>query len=116
MARILVVDDEDDMLVVLKILLSAEGHVVHTAHNGTRALQIAFGTPPHLVMTDWMMPELDGLGLCHQLRSDDRTRLVPIVVHSASGNIPDGQGTVYDAFVRKPFEFDQLLEVIRRLL
>jgi len=66
--RYLVVDDDRSIQLLLKKLLSSAGHIVHTASNGKEALAIAMETRPHLIITDWIMPEMDGVSFCRALR------------------------------------------------
>jgi CheY-like chemotaxis protein len=116
MARLLLVDDEQDVLDVLELLLSMEGHAVSTARDGVEALEVASAEDLDVVITDLMMPVMDGLELCRRLRADDRTRGIPIVLHTAAGRPPPGRGTLFDAFLSKPSELEDHLRVIERLL
>lgn len=80
--RILVADDNADLRAYLQRLLSPH-YAVTTAVDGIDALHKAFAAPPDLVLTDVMMPELDGFGLLARLRADERTRTIPILLLSA---------------------------------
>jgi two-component system alkaline phosphatase synthesis response regulator PhoP len=71
-ARILVVDDEDDILEILKYNLEKEGYTVKTASDGPKALKIAESFLPHLIVLDVMMPEMDGIEVCQKLRSNPK--------------------------------------------
>lgn len=79
---VLIADDNADLRAYLQRLLSSH-YTVETAVNGIDALQKAFAAPPDLVLTDVMMPELDGFGLLDRLRADERTRTIPILLLSA---------------------------------
>jgi CheY-like chemotaxis protein len=116
MANILVVDDEPDILAILSILLPLEGHSVQTTTDPERALDIATTTAIDLVITDWMMPRMDGLELCRRLRAEPRTRNIPIIMSSAAGDRPEGRGRLYDAYIPKPSDFNDQVKVIERLL
>lgn len=118
MKHILVVDDEPTILKGARMLLELEGFEVVTAEDGRKALALLNGKEQHeapdLVLTDRMMPELDGVNLCRQLREDPSFDGVPIVMMSA-GPEPKEHSGLYDVFVRKPFQVDELLELINAL-
>ena len=116
MSTILVVDDERDSRTVLELLLAMEGHEVLVAPDGIAALQAVREHQPDLVITDWMMPRMNGADLCGRLRSDPATRAIPIIVVSARGLEPKHPGRLYDRFLHKPYELDALLELINALL
>jgi CheY-like chemotaxis protein len=116
MATILLVDDEPDLLGVLAILLDLEGFAVVTATDGVKALQALEAHAVDLVITDLMMPNMDGLTLCRRLRANEATRGVPVILNSAGASEPPGAGEQFDLFMRKPAHFGEQLEVIRRLL
>lgn len=119
MKTILVVDDESVVLRAARMLLELEGYRVLVAEHGAEALDRLNGTMPEgrpdLVLTDRMMPVLDGIGLCRTLR--DRADLdgVPIVLMSAADEPREHRG-LYDAFMQKPFIADDLLVLIEKLL
>lgn len=115
MALILVVDDESDILAVVSLLLKIEGYEVETAVDGAQALKIAQTRPVDLILTDWMMPKMDGIELCRLMRSDIRTSTIPIIVHSAAGLPPD-KAALFDAALSKPTNIDRLLKTIQKLL
>jgi CheY-like chemotaxis protein len=116
MKTILLVDDEADLLTVLAMLLDMEGFHVLTAPDGQRAWQLAQTEPVDLILTDLMMPVMDGLTLCRQLRSDESTDHVPIILNSAGAREPAGAGKLFDVFMTKPASFVDQLAMIRRLL
>lgn len=84
MATILLVDDDPNILRPLRLLLEREGYRVLTASDGQAALAAAAVESPNLIVTDWMMPRLDGVGLCRQLRDDAATADIPVVMLSAA--------------------------------
>lgn len=116
MASILVVDDEPDILKVSAILLEFEGHQVHTAGNGRQALEILARHAIDLVLTDWMMAEMNGLELCEALRGRDDTRAIPIIMATSAATAPEGLGRLFDAVVSKLASIDKLVATIERLL
>lgn len=105
MAEILIVDDEPDVRFVLKIAFEAFGHRVVEAHHGAAALERVKDSRPELVVTDVMMPVLDGLGLIRRLRSDPETAAIPILVLSSRATAGSGA----DAALAKPFRAHEVL-------
>ncbi len=114
--RILVVDDDPEILSLLRRGLGYEGYVVEEAKDGKEALVKAHASPPDLVILDVMMPRLDGLEVCQRLRQAGD---VPILMLSAKRTVPDriaGLDRGADDYMVKPFAFDELLARIRALL
>jgi two-component system, OmpR family, alkaline phosphatase synthesis response regulator PhoP len=115
MATILVVDDEQPLRDLLADVLELAGHRVLVAANGREALTIARRDRPDLVVSDVMMPLLNGVRLCQQLKADPSTASVPVILMSSVGaRIVNGSGT--DAFVKKPFDLDEVEAIVRTLL
>ncbi|WP_250481314.1 ATP-binding protein [Caballeronia sp. GAOx1] len=109
--RILVADDNADLRAYLQRLLSPH-YAVTTAVDGIDALQKAFAAPPDLVLTDVMMPELDGFGLLARLRTERRTRTIPILLLSARAGEEariDGLAAGADDYLVKPFSARELM-------
>jgi two-component system, OmpR family, response regulator MprA len=114
--RILVVDDDPQIVSVLKRGLAFEGYTVDTAENGEKALMIARQTPPDLVVLDIMMPGLDGIEVTKRLRQASD---VPVLLLTAKGTIPDkvmGLDAGADDYLVKPFSLDELLARVRAQL
>jgi CheY-like chemotaxis protein len=88
MKKILVVDDEFDLLTTWRLVLQMEGYEVSTASNGLLALESVRANPPDLIITDWMMPTMDGVALCHALAADDTLAQIPVVLSSAAARFP----------------------------
>lgn len=117
--RLLVVDDEPKLLLAVAAVLRSEDFDVTTARNGREALVQIAKSVPDLVVSDILMPQMDGFALARNLRSADHTKLVPIVFLTAKGDTRDrveGFRTGIDAYVSKPFEPDELVAVIRNIL
>lgn len=118
-ARILVADDEQDLVWALRHSLSDEGYEVLTAHNGRETLAVAKHHRPDLVILDIVMPELDGLQVCRRLRRDPTLASVPILfltVRSAVEDRVEGLDRGGDDYVVKPFDTRELKARIRALL
>ena len=117
--RLLVVDDEPNLLRAVAAALRAEGYEVVTARNGREALVRVAESVPDLVISDIRMPGMDGYQLAGQLRASSRTALVPIVFLTAKDETADriaGFRSGVDAYITKPFEPDELLAVIHSIL
>ncbi len=115
--RILVVDDDRQILNLMRRGLSFAGYAVDLAESGEHALELARERPPDLVILDIMLPGLDGLDVCRRLRAGDRE--LPILMLTAKGRVPDrvaGLDAGADDYLVKPFAFDELLARIRALL
>lgn len=113
-ALILIVDDEPSILVLLDELLTDEGFTVDRATNGRDALEHALSAPPDLVVTDLMMPVMDGRTLVRQLRQQPRTATIPVLLLSAAYH--QQPNDVFTAVLPKPFNSDALFEAIYTLL
>ncbi|GAB6195936.1 response regulator [Lysobacter xanthus] len=113
---ILVVEDEPGIRDGLAMLLGLEGYAVATAANGLEALDALATMAVDLVITDQMMPRMDGVAFLHRLRADDRLRALPAIMVSAVPRPQEDVGTLADAFIGKPFEAPRLLQAIRDLL
>jgi CheY-like chemotaxis protein len=108
---ILVVEDEQPVQQLVADLLDDEGYHVLIAGDGAQALALVHTERPHLVITDLMMPVMDGIELCRRLRADEQTRAVPIVVMTAAGR-GRSEAARADAYLAKPFDLDVLLELV----
>jgi len=115
--RILVVEDEAPMRMALEDILKAEGYRVLTAADGETGLSLAVEEKPNLLLLDVMMPKLDGLALCRELRR--LSVAVPVLILTARGQVEDrvaGLDTGADDYLVKPFSTDELLARVRALL
>jgi len=112
---LLIVDDEFDIAITYSMLFEYHGFRVLTAANGREALAVAAGAAPDLILSDYMMPVMDGAALCHAVRADAALRDKPFILLSAGG-MPEGTDAPYDLFLKKPVAFDRLLKEVRRLL
>jgi CheY-like chemotaxis protein len=116
MKTILVVDDELAIAEMLQAFLDGEGFNVEMASNGQEALDRLAQSPADLVISDLMMPHIDGRGLARALRHASPAPAIPIVVMSALGEKLVGDDVHYDGFLRKPFHLEEVLELITRLI
>jgi two-component system sensor histidine kinase/response regulator len=113
--RILVVDDNPALRELLKMILEGSGYEVSVAPHGGSALAQVQMSPPDLVLTDLMMPVLDGSELVRQLRSNGRTAYVPVLVLSSNPNA-SAIASNADAVLGKPFNRAGLLATVKSLL
>jgi two-component system phosphate regulon response regulator PhoB len=119
MARLLVVEDEQDLRKILEYNLSQAGHVVLTAEGGLEGLDLARGQNPDLMLLDLMLPDIAGTEVCRALRSDPRTRAMAILMLTAKGEEIDrvvGLELGADDYVAKPFSMRELLLRIEAVL
>lgn len=110
--KILVVDDEKDLVDILAFNLRREQYEVVTAHDGEKALDVARRDAPDLVILDLMMPGIGGLEVCRRLRGDPRTAKIPVIMLTAKGEETDaviGLAQGADDYVRKPFGVKELM-------
>jgi PAS domain S-box-containing protein len=118
--KVLVVDDAEQNRYLLRVLFEAYGFSVLEAANGVDALRAARAETPDVVVSDLLMPTMDGFALCREWMRDDRLRHVPFVVYSATYTDEKDQALVRDlgaaAFLVKPAEPNALVEVVERAL
>jgi len=118
-AKILVVDDEPDVLHLVQYNLNAADYDVVTASDGEQALKKVRAAPPDLIILDLMLPELDGLEVCKILRRDQTTASIPIIMLTAKAAEMDrvlGLELGADDYVTKPFSPRELVLRVKRLL
>lgn len=119
MARVLAVDDDPDVLGLVRTNLELEGYDVVTASDGTQALETVVKTRPDAVVCDLMMPGIGGLTVLRYLRADPATAKIPFVVLSAK-TMPDDIRKALDMgadrYITKPFDPQDLLDAVADLL
>lgn len=117
--RVLVVDDEPNIVMSLEFLMRRAGFEVQVARNGREALDALDGTPPDLLLLDVMMPEFDGYEVCERIRARSEWRGTKIVMLTARGREVErerGLSLGADAYVTKPFSTRDLVEQVKRML
>ncbi|MFJ2819811.1 response regulator [Streptomyces toxytricini] len=116
--RVLVVDDNKVIRQLIKVNLELEGFEVVTASDGAECLDVVHEVAPDVITLDVVMPRLDGFGAAARLKADPRTRDLPVAIVSACSQYEVESGTEagVDAFVAKPFEPAELVQVVRRLV
>ena len=117
--RILLVDDEPDLVQMVSVRLTAAGYEVSTAYNGQEALDKVRQSRPDMMILDLMLPKLDGYKVCRLLKFDERTKSLPILIFTARAQVEDvtlATECGADAYLTKPFEAKVLLGKIQELL
>ena len=112
---VLIVDDEEDLAAAVEVLIKRSGFRTCVVHDGKSGVVAARELLPDLVLLDYELPELDGLGVIEQLRSDARTRDIPVLLNSAA-RIGMANIQKADGFLSKPFPESLLNEMIDRVL
>ncbi len=120
MMRVLIVDDNAVNLYLLESILKGNGFEVTRAGNGKEALDSARGSPPDLIISDILMPVMDGFELCRQWRSDDGLKGIPFIVYTATYTDPKDEQFALklgaDRFIIKPTKPDLLMKEVRAVL
>lgn len=117
--RILVVDDDPDILQFVRLNLELDGFEVELAGGGREALEKAAASPPDLMLLDVMMPEIDGLTVLRRMRSDPPTANIPVIVLTARSLAEDrvkGLDLGADDYITKPFDLEELIARVRTVL
>lgn len=116
---VLVVEDEADIVTLLKYNLEKEGFRVNAATDGEEALLLAGEQTPNIVLLDWMLPLMSGLEVCRQMRRNSKMRDIPIIMLTARGEEADrvrGLNSGADDYITKPFSPTELLARMRAVL
>lgn len=116
MKVILIVDDEVDILDTFSLLFELQGYEVMTAPNGKEALQALEGRIPDLIISDCMMPVMDGIAFCKAVRANATFASIPFLLMSGAPEHHEFAALSFDAFLQKPFQFDRLAEAVQNLL
>ena len=119
MYKILVVDDEEDVQQLARIILESEGYMVLTASSGEETLNILSHSKPDLVLLDVVLPGISGLDICRQMKRDKNMRDIPVIMFTALGSGVDmmlSKQEKADDYILKPFTRKMLLEKVERLL
>jgi two-component system alkaline phosphatase synthesis response regulator PhoP len=114
--KILVVDDEPDLVETVRFPLELEGYQVLVSYNGEDGLNQARGENPDLIILDLMLPKLDGYKVCRLLKFDERYKHIPILMLTAKVQEKDrilGKETGADEYMTKPFDIDKLMEKVK---
>ena len=119
MHRILIVDDEPNIVLALELLMKKEGYEVHTVADGGRAVQTAQELHPDLILLDIMIPTMDGYEVCQRIRSDALLKDVGIIMLTAKGREVErekGMALGADLYITKPFSTRQVVMKVKEIL
>jgi len=117
--RILVVDDDDNILGLERMILEQKGFDVTTAAGGKEALDCLSTGTYDLVLLDVMMPDMDGFTLCRKIKEDERHREVPVIFLTAKGGgeaLAEGFESGAVMYINKPFTANKLLTIVHTML
>jgi DNA-binding NarL/FixJ family response regulator len=117
--RLLLIDDDPNLILLVKDYLEFRGYEVMTAENGREALEVLERDIPDMIICDVMMPEMDGYSLVNHVREDPRTSWIPVLFLSAKGQSQDrvkGLNTGADVYMVKPFEPEELVAQVEAAL
>lgn len=118
-SRVLVIDDEENIIELITLGLKYEGFEVEAASDGEGGIAAAQRTNPVIIILDWMLPDMDGLEVCRHLRANPTTQAIPILMLTAKdevGNRVEGLNTGADDYLTKPFKFEELVARLRAIL
>ena len=118
MARILIIEDEADIVKIMQMLLEFGSHHVLIAVDGEEGLEVARRELPDLILLDIRLPKMDGIAVNHHLLQDEKTKRIPVIVVSTQSrdeNKLSEQPNV-KFYLQKPFNADTLLEEVRKVL
>lgn len=119
MKKILIVDDEQDIVETLKFVLESEGYTCYCAYNGEDGLRLAKEILPNLIVLDVMMPKINGFKISRLLKYDAKYRDIPILMLTARSQESDkliGEETGADEYITKPFDLDVVVDTVAKYL
>ena len=119
MTKILIVDDEEDIVESLSFMLQTQGYETICAYDGEEGLKLAKEENPDLIMLDVMMPKINGYKICRLLKYDAKYKNIPIIMLTARSQESDkaiGEETGADEYITKPFEFNDVLEIMQKYI
>lgn len=114
--RILIVDDEPDTTEIYKLLFELNGYKAVTAGNGVEALDALNHAEPEIILSDCMMPKMDGLEFVRRLRQIPAFATTPVILMSGAPELHDFSNKLHTTFLKKPVLFERVLQEINRIL
>ena len=117
--KMLIVEDEEALLDLLKFNFNKEGYKIDTATDGETALEKILYNPPDIIILDWMLPKLSGIELCRRIRKNKEHKNIPIIMLTAKGEEEDklrGLETGADDYITKPFSVNELVARVKAVL
>ncbi len=117
---IIYIEDDQEMIDLVSMILSRRGYHIQGAQGGKIGLEMIKETPPDLILLDLMMPDMDGWEVYHKLKSDEKTKNIPVIVITAKAQAIDRVLGLHiahvDDYISKPFRPQELLESIEKVL
>jgi two-component system phosphate regulon response regulator PhoB len=113
---VLIIEDEEAIIIMLRYNLERNGFLVHSSSDGENAFALVQEMKPDIILLDWMLPGCTGIEICNQLRANDETRAIPIIMLTAKGEEADrvkGLDSGADDYIVKPFSPTELISRIR---
>lgn len=117
--KVLIADDERDIVETIQFMLECEGIECFTAHDGEEALNLIRTNPPDLVILDVMMPKINGYKVCRLLKFDAKYKNIPVLMVTARSQEEDkiiGEETGADEYITKPFDIMEVVEKVKKYL
>ena len=117
--KMLIVEDEEALLDLLKFNFNKEGYKIDTATDGETDLEKILYKPPDIIILDWMLPKLSGIELCRRIRKNKEHKNIPIIMLTAKGEEEDklrGLETGADDYITKPFSVNELVARVKAVL
>jgi DNA-binding response OmpR family regulator len=118
--RVVYIEDDQEMIDLVVLILSRRGYQVKGAHGGRKGLEIIFEEPPDLILLDLMMPGMDGWEVYQQLKANEKTRNIPVIVVTAKAQAVDRVLGLHIAkvedYIAKPFRPQELIDSIEKVL
>ena len=116
---VLVVEDDDDSRLFMRMELEQLGYIVSEAENGEKAVELATSEHPDVILMDLTLPVLDGIAATERIRATDGLNTIPVIAvtaHKETDFREDAKAAGFDAYVTKPIEIPWLDELIKGLL
>ena len=118
--RVVYIEDEQEMIDLVRLILSRKGYEVLGANGGRKGLQLVIDQLPDLVLLDLMMPDMDGWDVYQQMKANDKTRQIPVIVITAKAQSIDKVLGLHiakvDDYISKPFSPQDLLDSVEKVL
>jgi two-component system, OmpR family, response regulator VicR len=118
--RVVYIEDEQEMVDLVRLILSRKGYEVLGANGGRKGLQLVLDQLPDLVLLDLMMPDMDGWEVYQQMKANDKTRQIPVIVITAKAQSIDKVLGLHiakvDDYISKPFSPQDLLDSVEKVL
>ncbi|MDZ4764918.1 MAG: response regulator [Chloroflexota bacterium] len=118
--RIVSIEDESDMIELIRLILVRRGYIVVSANGGREGLRVVAAIKPDLVLLDLMMPDMDGWEVYARLKDNDATKSIPVIIVTARAQYKERLIAIHetgvDDYIIKPFGPAQLVEMVERIL